>query len=76
MSFLRHEQNYRPISSSARVQGFPTGDGSRPHRVDEFPSGYSLAGCAPEETHLAGKRFRWKIESSERQALPCLFVSP
>ena len=45
MSFLRHEEIYRPMSSSMR--GRPQPDRPRPHRFDEFPAGYSLAGCAP-----------------------------
>ena len=44
MSFLRHEEIYRPMSS---VPGQPGPDCPRPHRFDEFPAGYSLAGCAP-----------------------------
>jgi hypothetical protein len=44
MSFLRHEEIYRPMDS---VPGRPYADRPRPHRFDEFPAGYSLAGCAP-----------------------------
>jgi len=44
MSFLRHEEIYRPMSS---VPGRPDRDRPRPHRFDEFPAGYSLVGCAP-----------------------------
>ena len=40
MSFLRHEEIYRPMSS---MPGRPCPDHPRPHRLDEFPSGYSLA---------------------------------
>jgi hypothetical protein len=46
MSFLRHEEIYRPMDS---VPGRPYADRPRPHRFDEFPAGYSLAGCAPAE---------------------------
>jgi hypothetical protein len=44
MSFLRHGEIYRPMSS---MPGWPRPDRPRPHRFDEFPAGYSLAGCAP-----------------------------
>ena len=44
MSFLRHGEIYRPISS---MPGRSWPDRPRPHRFDEFPAGYSLAGCAP-----------------------------
>ncbi len=44
MSFLRHEEIYSPMSS---MPGRPQPDRPRPHRFDEFPAGYSLAGCAP-----------------------------
>ena len=44
MSFLRHKEIYRPMSS---LPGRPGPDRPRPHRFDEFPAGYSLAGCAP-----------------------------
>ncbi len=49
MSFLRHGEIYRPISlcGSKPEQSWP--DGSGAHRYDEFPAGYSLAGCAPAE---------------------------
>ena len=47
MSFFRHEEIYRPMGSSGSVPGRPPKDRRRPHRLDEFPAGYSLAGCAP-----------------------------
>ena len=49
MSFLRHQEIYRPMwvslwrSLGATTAAAPT------HRLDEFPAGYSLAGCAPAE---------------------------
>src|SRR6202007_509133 len=46
MSFLRHEEIYRPMSSWRRRS---SSDRPRPHRYDEFPAGYSLVGCAPAE---------------------------
>jgi len=48
MSFLRHEEIYRPISLESKP-GQPYLDGPGTHRYDEFPAGYSLAGCAPAE---------------------------
>ena len=50
MSFLRHREIYRsdgliPACSPGRTDcGQP-----RPHRLDEFPAGYSSAGCSPAE---------------------------
>jgi hypothetical protein len=49
MSFGRHEEIYRPIRGS---QTHPERSPHRPDRPgwdrhDEFPAGYSLAGCAP-----------------------------
>ena len=63
MSFLRHGEIYRPMSSSGSTPGRSWLDRPRPHRYDEFPAGYSLAGCAPAEpasaspagAHLAAK---------------------
>jgi hypothetical protein len=48
MSFPRHEEIYRPIQR-ANTLGRPTGGHPSAHRYDEFPAGYSLAGCAPAE---------------------------
>lgn len=45
MSFLRHGEIYRPM----KVRERPAHNRPRPHRYDEFPAGYSLAGCAPAE---------------------------
>ena len=45
MGFLRHEEIYRS-DQEARSGGW-TAPGA--HRVDEFPAGYSLAGCSPAE---------------------------
>ncbi len=61
MSFFRHEEIYRPMDSK-NMPGRPCYDRPRPHRYDEFPAGYSSAGCAPAEpasaspaeAHLAG----------------------
>ena len=47
MSFWRHGEIYPPMRSSA--PGRPRQGRPSPHRYDEFPAGYSLAGCAPAE---------------------------
>src|ERR1700680_3613315 len=47
MSFFRHGEIYRPMSSSGSTPGRSSPDRPRPHRYDEFPAGYSLASCAP-----------------------------
>jgi len=49
MSFSRHGEIYRPMSGSGNLRGQPGNDCPQPHRYDEFPAGYSLAGCAPAE---------------------------
>ena len=43
MSFLRHEEIFPSDEGAVPVDRAPT------HRLDEFPAGYSLAGCAPAE---------------------------
>src|SRR5437763_3391125 len=43
MSFLRHQEIYLPICSGRDLAE----DRAPSHRLDEFPAGYSLAGCAP-----------------------------
>ena len=43
MSFLRHGEIYPPM----RARSLPTAPPT--HRLDEFPAGYSLAGCSPAE---------------------------
>src|ERR1700674_523840 len=43
MSFLRHGEIYPPM----RARPLPTAPPT--HRLDEFPAGYSLAGCSPAE---------------------------
>jgi hypothetical protein len=48
MSFFRHGEIYRPMSF-CKMPGRPWQDRPEPHRFDEFPAGYSLAGCAPAE---------------------------
>ena len=59
MSFFRHEEIYH------FDEGVIPADHALAHRNDEFPAGYSLAGCAPAEpaaaspagAHLARKGF-------------------
>jgi hypothetical protein len=43
MSFPRHEEIYPSDGGSTLVSRTPA------HRLDEFPAGYSLAGCSPAE---------------------------
>jgi hypothetical protein len=45
MSFFRHREIYR--SDVSRVVRERCTHRPRPHRLDEFPAGYSLAGCSP-----------------------------
>ena len=45
MGFLRHEEIYR--SDKEARSGERAAPGA--HRFDEFPAGYSLAGCSPAE---------------------------
>jgi putative transposase len=47
MSFFRHRKSIDPMSCSG-TGGEPEPD-SPPHRLDEFPAGYSLASCSPAE---------------------------
>jgi len=82
MSFFRHEEIYRPMDSK-NVPGRSWHDRPRPHRYDEFPAGYSSAGCAPAEpasaspaeAHLAGIGSGSTIElqrAVNRLLTPCL----
>ena len=41
MSFLRHQEIFPPMGAPASRPNTPA------HRLDEFPAGYSLAGCSP-----------------------------
>ena len=43
MSFSRHREIYPPMEAQTNPVGAPA------HRLDEFPAGYSLAGCSPAE---------------------------
>src|SRR5258708_40234585 len=48
MSFFRHREIYRSDVGS-KAKGEPAETGSPDHRLDESPTGYSLAGCSPAE---------------------------
>jgi hypothetical protein len=64
MSFLRHGEIYH------FDEGAIPADHALAHRNDEFPAGYSLAGCTPAEpasaspagAHLARKGFRGTMQ--------------
>ena len=64
MSFLRHGEIYHFDEGAIAL------DRALAHRNDEFPAGYSLAGCAPAEpasaspaeAHRAGRKTRSTIE--------------
>src|ERR1019366_3784009 len=64
MSFLRHGEIYH------FDEGVIPADHALAHRNDEFPAGYSLAGCTPAEPasaspagpHLARKGFRGTMQ--------------
>ena len=82
MSFFRHGEIYRPMDNR-NVPGRSWHDRPRPHRYDEFPAGYSSAGCAPAEpasaspaeAHLAGIGPGSTIElqrTAKRLLTPCL----
>jgi putative transposase len=49
MSFLRHAEIYRPMWDSCRPSLGATTAAAPTHRLDEFPVGYSSAGCSPAE---------------------------
>ena len=50
MSFARHKEIFRSDGGILKTEpGRDLGGRPRPHRLDEFPTGYSLAGCAPAE---------------------------
>jgi hypothetical protein len=61
MSFLRHPEIFPPMEAQTNAVGAPT------HRLDEFPAGYSLAGCAPAEPASASPTVTdYAIQSSCR----------
>jgi len=49
MSFPRHLEIYRPMWSFCGRNLGATTAAAPTHRLDEFPAGYSSAGCAPAE---------------------------
>jgi putative transposase len=49
MSFFRHEEIYRPMYVSSWRSLGATMAAAPTHRLDEFPTGYSSAGCSPAE---------------------------
>jgi hypothetical protein len=75
MSFLRHGEIYH------FDEGAIPADHALAHRNDEFPAGYSLAGCAPAEpaaaspagAHLARKDF-WITMQFQRTVRSALTV--
>ncbi len=75
MSFFRHREIYH------FDEGAIPPDHALAHRNDEFPAGYSLAGCAPAEpaaaspagAHLAGEVF-WITMEFQRTARSALTV--
>ena len=80
MSFLRHREIYRSDGLGFRESGARSGGLHAPtHRFDEFPAGYSLAGCAPAEPASASpaeQKFTMKAiprpSFFQRMGKPCL----
>jgi hypothetical protein len=61
MSFLRHLEIYPSDGGASRKAGAPT------HRLDEFPTGYSLAGWSPPELASASPAgSQYAVQSSCR----------
>ena len=52
MSFFRRQEIYRRDHKSPE-HGEPNRSSSPAHRIDESPTGYSLAGCSPAEPDSA-----------------------
>ncbi len=83
MSFPRHEEIYRPIGPMWNRPERSGNDRPERDRPDEFPAGYSLAGCAPAEpasaspagSHLAAGSVPGTIKSqrtAKRGLTDCL----
>ena len=70
MSFLRHGQIYQPMSLRIKNGGETIlGSPSSSHRIDEFATGYSSAGCTPAEpasASPAGFIFTQRLETVNR----------
>ena len=49
MSFFRHREIYRSDADRGEKGRPPLDDSLPEHRIDESPTGYSLAGCSPAE---------------------------
>src|SRR5215470_565926 len=64
MSFSRHEEIYRPMSSWSSTPRRSSSDRPEAHRYDEFPAGYSLAGCAPAEPAFASPAGAHRVADS------------
>jgi len=63
MSFLRHEEIYPSDGGRAIAEPAPT------HRLDEFPAGYSLAGCAPAEPASASPTGTYSETNTARRTM-------
>ena len=80
MSFLRHEEIYRSDGLGLCWSGAQSGQLQAPtHRFDEFPAGYSSAGCSPAEpasASPAGREFTMRTAPQpsifERMGTTCL----
>jgi len=67
MSFFRHGQIYQSdgrFVEAANKPGATLAAAPGAHRLDEFATGYSLAGCSPAD-NLQGLRPRWMILASD-----------
>jgi hypothetical protein len=69
MSFLRHGEIYRPISSCGSKPEQPWPDCPGAHRYDEFPAGYCSAGCAPAEPASASPAGTHRATSANGSAI-------
>jgi hypothetical protein len=63
MSFLRHREIFPSDGGANLAANTPA------HRLDEFPAGYSLAGCAPAEPAAASPTDHYFARSSFRRTM-------
>jgi hypothetical protein len=64
MSFSRHPEIYPPMEAQTKAVSAPA------HRLDEFPAGYSLAGCSPAEPASASPAgLQYAVKSSCRSRI-------
>lgn len=63
MSFLRHREIFPSDGGAGLTANTPA------HRLDEFPAGYSLAGCAPAEPAAASPADHYFAGSSFRRTM-------